>query len=55
MRLRATTPSDASFLRALFVHLSLAPDAPQVRPDLLLVLIEALRMTNAPFLRSSTD
>ena len=41
-------------LRALFVHLSLAPDPPAVRPDLLLVVIEALRMTNAPYLRVDT-
>lgn len=39
-----------AFLRALFVQLSLAPKAPAVRPDLLLVLIDALRATNAPFL-----
>lgn len=39
------------FLRALFVQLSLAPHAPTVRPDLLLVVIDALRMTNAPYLR----
>jgi hypothetical protein len=47
------------FLRALFVHLSLAPEPPTVRPDLLLVVIDALRATNAPFLaaphRSGTD
>jgi hypothetical protein len=39
-----------AFLRALFVQLSLASNPPAVRPDLLLVLIEALRATNAPFL-----
>lgn len=39
------------FLRALFVQLSLAPHPPTVRPDLLLVVIDALRMTNAPYLR----
>lgn len=47
------------FLRALFVQLSLAPEPPTVRPDLLLVVIEALRATNAPFLapphRAGTD
>lgn len=47
----ARTHAPQAFLRALFVHLSLAPDAPQVRSDLLLVVIEALRMTNAPYLR----
>lgn len=40
-----------AFLRALFVQLSLAPEPPAVRPDLLLVVIDALRMTNAPYLR----
>ena len=39
-----------AFLRALFVQLSLAADPPGVRPDLLLVVIDALRATNAPFL-----
>ena len=45
------TAAAQAFLRALFVQLSLAPEPPQVRSDLLLVLIEALRMTNAPYLR----
>ena len=45
------TAAAQAFLRALFVQLSLAPEPPLVRPDLLLVLIEALRMTNAPYLR----
>ncbi|WP_416956950.1 DUF2785 domain-containing protein [Nocardioides sp. T5] len=44
-----------AFLRALFVQLSLAPEPPSVRPDLLLVVIEALRMTNVPYLRVATD
>lgn len=44
-----------AFLRALFVQLSLAPQAPTVRPDLLLVLIDALRMSNTPYLRVGTD
>lgn len=43
-----------AFLRALFVQLSLAPNAPAVRSDLLLVVIEALRITNAPYLRVAT-
>ena len=47
----APTAAPQAFLRALFVHLSLAPEPPTVRPDLLLVVIEALRMTNAPYLR----
>ena len=50
----ATTAPQA-FLRALFVQLSLAPNAPTVRPDLLLVVIEALRMSNAPYLQVGTD
>ncbi|WP_210440412.1 DUF2785 domain-containing protein [Nocardioides xinjiangensis] len=50
----AATAAAQAFLRALFVQLSLAPDAPAVRPDLLLVLIEALRTTNAPYLRVAT-
>jgi hypothetical protein len=44
-----------AFLRALFVQLSLAPEPPQVRSDLLLVVIEALRMSNAPYLQVRTD
>lgn len=43
-----------AFLRALFLHLSLAPEPPTVRPDLLLVVIEALRATNAPYLQVGT-
>jgi hypothetical protein len=50
----APTAAPQAFLRALFVHLSLAPDPPTVRPDLLLVVIEALRMTNAPYLPVAT-
>ena len=46
-----STAAPQAFLRALFVQLSLAPDAPAVRSDLLLVVIEALRTTNAPYLR----
>ncbi|MCW2738969.1 DUF2785 domain-containing protein [Nocardioides sp.] len=47
----APTAAPQAFLRALFVHLSLAPQAPIVRPDLLLVVIDALRMSNSPYLR----
>jgi len=36
-----------AFLRALHLQLALAPDPPEVRADLLLVLIAALRATNA--------
>lgn len=49
-----TTAAPQAFLRALFIQLSLAPEAPDVRADLLLVLIDALRMTNTPYLRVGT-
>lgn len=48
------TAAPQAFLRALFLQLSLAPEPPTVRPDLLLVVIDALRMTNAPYLRVAT-
>ncbi len=48
------TAAPQAFLRALFVHLSLAPEPPAVRPDLLLVVIDALRMSNAPYLAVGT-
>lgn len=38
------------FLRSLYLQLALAPAHPDVRSDLLLVLIEALRTSNAPLL-----
>ena len=38
------------FLRSLHLQLALAPRPPEVRTDLLLVLIEQLRATNQPFL-----
>ncbi|WP_043641931.1 DUF2785 domain-containing protein [Nocardioides alkalitolerans] len=41
------TGNPESFLRALHLQLALAPSPPQMRPDLLLVLVEALRQTNA--------
>ncbi len=55
----STTPTRSpatpqAFLRALFVQLSLAPEAPTVRPDLILVLVEALRMSNSAYLRVGT-
>ena len=49
----AATSGAQALLRALFLQLSLAPAPPLVRPDLLLVLIDALRLTNAPYLRGS--
>jgi hypothetical protein len=39
-----------AFLRALYLQLSLGQRPPQVRSDLLLVVIEALRSTNAGYL-----
>jgi hypothetical protein len=50
----APTAAPQALLRSLFVQLSLAPDAPTVRPDLLLVVIDALRMSNTPYLRVVT-
>jgi len=47
-----TTNLPQAFLRALFVQLSLAASPPAVRPDLLLVVIDALRATNAPLLEA---
>lgn len=41
-----------AFLRALYLQLALGPDAPEVRSDLLLVLVDALRDTN-PGLRKT--
>ena len=51
----ASAAAPQAFLRALFVQLSLAPKPPDVRSDLLLVVIEALRLTNAPFLQVRTS
>ncbi|WP_248580964.1 DUF2785 domain-containing protein [Nocardioides sp. InS609-2] len=42
------TANPQAFLRALYLQVALAADPPPVRADLLLVLVEALRMTN-PF------
>jgi hypothetical protein len=39
-----------AYLRSLHVQLTLASNPPAVRPDLILVLIEALKNTNFPFL-----
>ena len=46
----ATTPQ--AFLRALHLQLCLAPEPPPARPDLILVLVEALRATNPHHLAS---
>lgn len=46
----ATSVNPQAFLRALYLQLSLAADPPRARPDLILVLIEALRATNPDYL-----
>lgn len=40
-----------AFLRALYLQLSLAPQPPAVRSDLLLVVVDALRATNPHYLQ----
>ncbi|WP_457206588.1 DUF2785 domain-containing protein [Nocardioides sp. P5_C9_2] len=40
------TGNAQAFLRALYLQLSLAPNPPRVRPDLILVLVDSLRRTN---------
>lgn len=57
---RQTSPEDRdpflatgnaqAFLRSLYLQLSLAPNPPAVRSDLLLVLVDALRETNPHYL-----
>lgn len=44
------TGNPQAFLRALYLQLALAPRAPDVRSDLLLVLVDALRRTNRHYL-----
>ena len=39
-----------AFLRALYLQLSLSSRPPQVRSDLLLVVLDALKSTNAAYL-----
>lgn len=46
----AATANAQGFLRALFVQLSLSPRPPAIRSDLVLSVIDALRLTNAPYL-----
>lgn len=43
-----------AYLRSLHVQLTLASNPPGVRPDLILVLVEALKATNFPFLSLPT-
>ena len=47
----ATTGHPEAFLRALHLQLAVGGAAPAVRPDLLLVLVDALRTTNRRYLR----
>lgn len=44
------TGNAQAFLRSLYLQLSLAPNPPAVRSDLLLVLVDALRETNPHYL-----
>lgn len=44
------TGNAEAFLRALHLQLALAPSPPEIRSDLLLVLVDALRTTNASHL-----
>lgn len=41
-----------AYLRALYLQVALSPDQPACRADLLLVLVDALRLTNADYLRA---
>jgi hypothetical protein len=44
-----------SFLRSLYLQLSLGPQPPEVRSDLLLVVVDALKATNPHYLRPATS
>jgi hypothetical protein len=44
------TSNAESFLRALHLQLALAPGPPEIRPDLLLALVDVLRRTNPSYL-----
>ncbi len=44
-----------SFLRALYLQVALSPSAPEIRSDLLLELVAALRSTNPTYLGGPTD
>lgn len=48
------TGNAEAFLRALYLQLSLAPEPPPVRSDLLLALIEGLRTSNPHYLAART-
>jgi len=45
-----TTGNPQSFLRALYLQLSLAPGHPEIRADLLLILVDVLKRTNPHYL-----
>ncbi|MFZ2504164.1 MAG: DUF2785 domain-containing protein [Nocardioides sp.] len=49
------TGNPEAFLRALFVQLTLAPQPPPVRSNLLLVLAEALRSSNPHYLPTAAE
>jgi len=49
-----TTGNPEAFLRALHIQVALAPEPVDVRADLLLELVAALRATNAAYLRQVT-
>ena len=44
-----------AYLRALYLQLALGPRAPEMRSDLLLVVVDALRMTNPDYLQSGSQ
>ncbi len=44
------TANAQAFLRALHLQLAIAPNPPEIRPDLLLVVMSALRSTNPSYL-----
>jgi hypothetical protein len=48
------TGNAQAFLRALYLQVSLAPNPPETRPDLLLALVDALRATNPHYLTRRT-
>ncbi len=48
------TANAQAFLRSLYLQVSLAADPPAIRSDLLLVLVDALRTTNASYLAPRT-
>jgi hypothetical protein len=43
-----------AFLRSLYLQLSLGPLPPEVRSDLLLVVVDALKATNPHYLRPTS-